>query len=64
MVNAMRTDETVPLHLAAKSGNEAVVMVLLKEKANIDATNDQDETPLYKAASKGYDNICGLLISW
>lgn len=63
-VNAIRTDGTAPLHLAAKTGSEAVVKVLLKEKANINAKNDQDETPLHKAASRGYNNICDLLISW
>jgi len=46
--------QTSPLHIAAERNNVAIMMYLMKAKANIDAQTSNGATPLFMAASKGH----------
>lgn len=46
--------KTSPLHIAAERNNVAIMMYLMKAKANIDAQTSNGATPLFMAASKGH----------
>lgn len=46
--------KTSPLHIAAERNNIAIMMYLMKAKANIDAQTTNGATPLFMAASKGH----------
>ena len=51
-----------PLHLAAISGSEDTVKMLLGAGAKVALTDCNGQTPLHAAASSGEDTICGLLV--
>ena len=50
------------LHFAVAQDNEQLVLYLLQRGANINAIDDQKETPLDKAIKKGSDNMIELLL--
>ncbi len=50
------------LHYAVKSGSWECVKLLIKHKAEIDATTDKNETPLHFAAQNNFYDIVKLLI--
>jgi ankyrin repeat protein len=47
---------------AARHGQETTAHKLLREKANIQATNDDDQAPLLLAVEKGHQQVVQLLI--
>ena len=51
-----------PLSLAAGSGNEKVVMLLLQHKAEIDTQDRSQATPLHYAVKKGRTNVVKILL--
>ncbi|KAM3414754.1 hypothetical protein BST61_g9907 [Cercospora zeina] len=53
-----------PLHYAVHGGNPAAVKFLLGHSADIDAMDDQNRTPLFKAIRKQRLGIVQLLLQW
>ena len=51
-----------PLHVAAESGSEELVRLLLGAGASADATTDQGQTPATTAASWGHETIAEILL--
>ena len=51
------------LHLAAKEGFQAMVVLLLKHKAPIDACTKQGFTPLHLAARNNHKNVAEVLLT-
>jgi ankyrin repeat protein len=47
---------------AARYGQEATAQKLMREKANIQATNDTDQAPLLLAAENGHTQVIKLLL--
>jgi hypothetical protein len=52
-----------PLHLAAFHGNREAVSMLIKQKVDINATDNNLQTPLRLALLGGYKDVARLLIS-
>lgn len=50
------------LHLAAEFGDTAMVALLLDGGAKIDSRDDQERTPLYRAAIAGHAETVGVLL--
>ncbi|KAH0563806.1 putative ankyrin repeat protein RF_0381 [Cotesia glomerata] len=50
------------LHLAARNGNKATLEILLKEGADVQARNEDGETPLHIAITKGNTEAVELLV--
>ncbi|CAG5096951.1 Similar to ANK3: Ankyrin-3 (Homo sapiens) [Cotesia congregata] len=50
------------LHLAARNGNKATLEILLKEGADVQARNEDGETPLHIAVTKGNIEAVELLV--
>ncbi|KAH0552519.1 hypothetical protein KQX54_011537 [Cotesia glomerata] len=50
------------LHLAARNGNKAMLEILLKEGADVQARDEKDETPLHVAITKENTEAVGFLI--
>src|SRR5690606_1154883 len=61
-INARGKGDTTALHLAARSGHESVVRVLLEEKADPNAGDEKGVTPLMVAAVKGNESIVWVLL--
>jgi ankyrin repeat protein len=57
------TQETTPLHLAARKGFQAVVEVLLASHADVNAKNKVGQTPLFFAVQGGQIKIVQMLIA-
>lgn len=53
-----------PLHLAAQKGDEEIVEILLKAKANPNASGSYIMTPLHQAARYGNVNAARLLLEY
>ena len=51
------------LHFAAQLGNKEVVLVLLEEKAIIDAVTEGGFTPLHVAAQNGHAEVIAVLVN-
>jgi len=51
-----------PLHIASECGHDIFVDILLKNGANVNTTNDNNETPLYGASFQGHDSIVSMLL--
>ena len=49
------------LHLAAENGYEAMAKYLIENAANLDALNEDDETPLQIATKRGHKATCNQL---
>lgn len=62
VVNHTDTDKNTPLHYAASIGQNNIIVLLLKNGADIDAQNYQGYTPLHWAASKGHTASTQILI--
>ncbi len=50
------------LHLAVASGNDRLIKLLIKEKADINITDNNNRTPLHLAVASGNDRLIKLLI--
>jgi ankyrin repeat protein len=61
-VNAVNRDNVTPLHLAVLGRNEAIVVLLLRERACVDAVDKNNTTPLFMAAMMGNQNTVALLL--
>lgn len=53
-VNALNSNEDIPLHMAANSGNETIIRSLVKAGSVVNAVNRDKMTPLHKATIKGH----------
>ncbi len=51
-----------PLHIAAGSGQVAIVEVLIRHAANVKAVSRHGDTPLSKALEKGHENCVNALV--
>ena len=49
------------LHWAAENGYEAMAKYLIENAANLDALNEDDETPLQIATKRGHKATCNQL---
>jgi len=56
-----KPDQTL-LDWAVNNGNEGMVKVLLEDGADINAANEDRETPLYQASSEGHVEVIKLLL--
>ncbi len=54
LVNKGDRDENTPLHVASEKGHLEVAKVLVEHGAQIDAKNDDEDTPLINAAYDGH----------
>ena len=62
-MNARNTNDETALHVAALKGHVAVtVMLLARQKIDVNAQDEFGWTPLHNAASKGSEAIVHLLI--
>lgn len=52
----------IALYCASERGDELIVELLLKNRANVNQANKYGETPLYIAAYKGHTEIVNLLL--
>jgi ankyrin repeat protein len=52
------------LHFAAAAGHEAVVGLLLKHKADVNAKNNNGWMALHKAAVSGHETVVQLLLEY
>ena len=52
-----------PLHCAAGRGQEAVIILLLSHRAEVNAKGAFDETPLHRAARQGHASAVELLLA-
>ncbi|KAH9003818.1 ankyrin repeat-containing domain protein [Lactarius hatsudake] len=59
--NVRTKDKTTPLHLVAQNGGPKIARVLIDHGANVDAKNDEGETPLYLASGSRY-HVAHLLL--
>ena len=53
-----------PLHYAAMTGNSSIAEYLIKEGADVNAKDKENNTPLHEASRKGRMNIVKLLIKY
>lgn len=51
-----------PLHYAAQAGHEKILLLLLRNNANIEAEDDKGRTPLIRAGAEGHDGVVRVLI--
>ena len=56
---------SMPLHLAARRGNEEIVKVLLDQPSvHVDAKDSSGKTALHLACSEGHRNVCQILLNF
>ena len=56
---------SIPLHLAARKGNEEIVKILLDQPAvHVDATDGAGKTALHLACSGGHEKVCRILLNY
>jgi ankyrin repeat protein len=58
----VQQSESSALLWAARLGREVTAQNLLREKANVQATNHDDEAPLLLAAENGHEQVVKLLV--
>ncbi|KAL4233751.1 hypothetical protein ACF0H5_008431 [Mactra antiquata] len=63
MINVSDRLDNDPLHIAAMKGYLPVVRTLLKNGADMDSKNEEEQTPLHLAAKFGRTNIVRELVS-
>ena len=63
-VNHPDTDQTPPLHIAARAGHEVVVQLLLQYEADLERQHDTVGTPLHYAARWGQEKVVEVLLEW
>jgi hypothetical protein len=56
-------DDWTPLHHAASNGHKDVAELLLANKANVNADNNDAKTPLHEAAVHGHLDVAELLLA-
>ncbi|KAF3188341.1 hypothetical protein TWF788_001017 [Orbilia oligospora] len=62
-VNSTDNSGCIPLNIACYSGSEGAVKLLLKNGADIDAKDNNSRTPLFRAASRGYNNLLKIFLA-
>ena len=56
---------SIPLHLAARKGNEEIVKILLDHPADhVNATDGSGKTALHLACSGGHEKVCRILLNY
>ena len=54
----------MPLHLAARRGNEEIVKIILdRPDVLVDAKDSSGKTALHLASSEGHKNVCQILLN-
>lgn len=56
-------EETLPLNLAASTGNKEIAELLLKHGALVNGSDPTDDTPLMSAAMTGGQSMCEFLLN-
>lgn len=62
-VEALTSDGSRPLHLAASYGSLRIMNILLDAGADVEVKAGDGKTPLHIAAGKGYPRIVRILLS-
>ena len=63
--NLQGENGSLPLHLAARRGNEEIVKVLLYQPmVHVDAKDDSGKTALHLACSEGHTKVCQILLTY
>jgi len=62
-VNAQGAHVGTPIHMAALTGQKALVQMLIDKGADVSSRSDDGQTPLYQAAKKGSADVAKLLLS-
>lgn len=50
------------LHMAAETGQDLIVIALIKFGAKVDVVNRLEDTPLMLAAARGHESTCSILL--
>ncbi|XP_053335581.1 ankyrin repeat domain-containing protein 27 isoform X1 [Clarias gariepinus] len=61
-VNSSSTDGFMPLHVAALHGHTALISLLIRHGANINACNGQNATPLHLACQNSHTQVVRSLV--
>ena len=61
-INSRDEERSTSLYLAARSGNESMMRILLEKKADVNLRNCRGETPLFAAAEGGHEAAVRLLL--
>jgi hypothetical protein len=61
-LNSRASDGSTPLHRAAKHGNEALALALVRARADKDAKDNEGSTPLHLAAKLGHEALALALV--
>ena len=61
LVNARDVYHNTALHIAAENGHLSCVNTLLRYKAKADSKNDEEQTPMHRAAQFGKKNVIAVL---
>ena len=62
-VNAQGSIFGAPIHMAALTGQKALVQMLIDKGADVSSRSDDGQTPLYQAAKKGSTDVAELLLA-
>ena len=63
LINAKDRFFLCPIHLAARSGNQDVILILKQNGADINSKDSSGNTPLHYASNSGHQNLVDLILT-